>query len=108
MDLLEMLFMTDGIIFVYIMISLVVMSQAMNSDKIGKAVVRPREGFCTCRGMQFNNSEAVVSQKDCYKNKIPADVWDRSHAGCTASDDPGKIAYDYEILQKQLPAFSGV
>jgi hypothetical protein len=108
MDLLEILFMMDGIVFIYIMISLIVMTYAINGKKIEKAIILPREGFCTCRGMQFNNSEADVHQENCYKNRIPANVWDKSHAGCTSTDDAGKIAYDYEIRQKQLPQFSGV
>lgn len=106
MNLLELLFIIDGSIFLFIMIALVIlMKDCAKTEKIEK---KPREGFCTCRGMQFNNSEADVKQGDCYRNKIPAAVWDKSHAGCTSFDDPGKIAYDYNILQKQLPDFAGV
>jgi len=106
MNILETLCITDGVIFIYIMV--IVVFIIMDSHKKDRLKLLPREDFCTCRGAQYNNSAADANQSNCYKNKIPGRVWDQSYAGCVSVDDPGKIAYDYEILQKQLPEFSGV
>lgn len=108
MNLLETLYLTDGIIFIFIMIIMAFVMQDRFSCDPAMLQVLPREGFCTCRGMQFNNSEGNPHQNDCYRNKIPAKVWADSHAGCTEFDDPGKISWDYNIEQKQLPQFAGV
>ena len=112
MHLLESLYILDGAIFIYIMVFLIFFiydrPTITTAGKKNVSALHPREEFCTCRGMQFNNSEADIHQKDCYKNKIPKHIWNKSHAGCTSFDDPGKIAYDYNIDNKQLPQFAGV
>ena len=113
MNILESLYILDGAIFIYVMIFLIFFiydrpSTTAAIDKKKVSALHPREGFCTCRGMQFNNSNANVHQQNCYKNKIPTNIWKQSHAGCTSFDDPGKIAYNYNINNKQLPQFAGV
>lgn len=105
MKLLETVYILDGIVFIYIMIVLFLIFTNPTKTHVN---VLPKEGFCTCRGAQYNNSSADVNQYNCYKNKIPSRIWDQSFAGCTTFDDAGKIAYDYEINQKQLPQFMGV
>lgn len=67
-----------------------------------------KEKFCTCRGMQYNNSSADQNQANCYKNKVPSSIWNQSHAGCTCVADPGTLSYNYNVLEEQLPEFSGV
>jgi hypothetical protein len=86
-----MIFATDGVIFLYIMIALVVL---LHKESATKLEILPREGFCTCRGMQYNNSDADSTQNNCYKNEIPDKVWDKAHAGCVSVDE--------------LPEFAGV
>ena len=105
MNTLELIYITDGIVFIFIMCVLVMMMMNQKGDTIQ---LQSREKFCTCRGAQFNNSSADVNQYDCYKNKIPNRIWKQSYAGCTSFDDPGKIAWDYNIEGKQLPEFAGV
>lgn len=105
MKLLETVYILDGIVFIYIMVVLILL---FSGQQKVVANILPKEGFCTCRGAQYNNSAADPNQYNCYKNKIPNRIWKQSHAGCTTFDDPGKISYDYEILQKQLPDFAGV
>lgn len=105
MKLLETVYVLDGIVFIYIMIVLLLI---FSNQKKDTAKVLPKEGFCTCRGAGYNNSSADLNQKNCYMNKIPKKIWDQSYAGCTTFEDPGKISYDYNILEKQLPAFAGV
>lgn len=105
MDILQLIYITDGVVFVFIMCVLIIimMNQGGNSIQL-----QPREAFCTCRGAQFNNSSADVNQYDCYKNKIPNRIWKQSYAGCTSFEDPGKIAWDYNMEGKQLPELAGV
>jgi len=105
MNTLELLYVTDGIVFLFIMGVIVMMMMGNGGSAIK---LHPREGFCTCRGAQYNNSSADVHQSNCYKNKIPNKIWRQSYAGCTSFDDPGKISWDYNIDQKQLPEFAGV
>lgn len=105
MKLLDTVYILDGMVFIYIMVVLILLLSGTPKKQVK---VLPKEDFCTCRGAQFNNSSADVHQYNCYKNKIPSRVWKQSYAGCTSFDDPGKISYDYEILQKQLPEFAGV
>lgn len=106
MNVLELLFKTDAVIFVYIMgIVLIMLSDRSTQPKLK---VLPREDFCTCRGAQYNNSAGDPNQSNCYACKIPKKIWDQSYAGCTEIDDPGKIAYAYNIEGKQLPEFAGV
>jgi hypothetical protein len=102
-NLLNILYATNALVFVFLMALLV---HLLRSQKYMVEV--PKEGFCTCRGMQYNNSSADLRQANCYKNRIPSQIWQQSHAGCTSVDDPGKISYNYNILQKQLPTFAGV
>jgi hypothetical protein len=92
-------------VFLYIMIVLILLFSGKGKVKVK---VLPKEGFCTCRGAGFNNSSGDPHQYNCYKNKIPERIWEQSHAGCTTFDDPGKISYNYNILEKQLPDFAGV
>lgn len=105
MKLLETVYILDGIVFIYIMIVLLVILSHQNK---AHAKVLPKEGFCTCRGAGYNNSAADLHQKNCYMNKIPKRIWNQSYAGCTTFDDPGKISYDYNINEKQLPEFMAV
>ncbi len=105
MKLLETVYILDGIVFIYIMIVLLVIFSYQNKTH---AKVLPKEGFCTCRGAGYNNSAADLHQKNCYMNKIPKRIWNQSYAGCTTFDDPGKISYDYNINEKQLPEFMAV
>jgi hypothetical protein len=105
MKLLETVYILDGIVFIYIMIVLLVIFSHQNKAHVK---VLPKEGFCTCRGAGYNNSAADLHQKNCYMNKIPKRIWNQSYAGCTTFDDPGKISYDYNILEKQDPDFAGV
>lgn len=105
MKLLETVYILDGIVFIYIMIVLLVIFSHQNK---AHAKVLPKEGFCTCRGAGYNNSAADLHQNNCYMNKIPKKIWNQSYAGCTTFEDAGKIAYQYEIDQKQLPEFMGV
>lgn len=98
------IYLLNGVVFIYIMIVLLLLF----SNKKATVKVLPKEGFCTCRGAQYNNSSADLHQQNCYKNKIPARIWKQSYAGCTEFDDPGKISYDYNINEKQLPEFAGV
>lgn len=105
MKLLETVYILDGIVFIYIMVVLILL---FSGQQKVVANILPKEGFCTCRGAQYNNSAGDPNQYNCYKNKIPDRIWKQSYAGCTTFDDPGKISYDYEILQKQLPDFAGV
>lgn len=105
MKLLETVYILDGIVFIYIMVVLLLIFSYSNKTQVK---VLPKEGFCTCRGAGYNNSNADLNQKNCYMNKIPKKVWDESYAGCTTFEDPGKIAWNYEIDQKQLPDFAGV
>ena len=105
MKLLETIYMLDGVVFLYIMIVLIVM---FTQQPKAHAKILPKEGFCTCRGAGYNNSSADLNQYNCYKNKIPKKIWDQSYAGCTTFDDPGKISYQYNIEDKQLPQFAGV
>lgn len=106
MNVLELLFKTDAVIFVYIMgIVLIILSDRTRQPKLE---VLPKEGFCTCRGAQYNNSAGDPTQSNCYAGKIPSRVWNQSYAGCTEFDDPGKIAYAYNVDEKQLPEFAGV
>jgi len=110
MNILERLYVTDGFVFIYIMIFMIFMiiDYKTNTQKKYIVGVLPKEDFCTCSGAQYNNSSADQSQANCYKNKIPKQIWDQSYAGCVSIDDPGKRAYDYEINQSQLPTFAGV
>lgn len=103
MNILHFVFATTTLIFLYLMLLLLCSKQQPSSSSMVA-----KEGFCTCRGAQYNNSSADVNQANCYKNKIPARIWKQSYAGCTSFDDPGKISYDYNILEKQLPEFAGV
>lgn len=105
MKLLETVYILDGIVFIYIMVALLMIFARTNKTK---ARVLPKEGFCTCRGAGYNNSSADLNQQNCYMNKIPKKIWDQSYAGCTTFKDPGQISYNYNILEKQLPAFAGV
>lgn len=105
MKILETVYILDGIVFIYIMIVLIMMFSKTSKVKVK---VLPKEGFCTCRGAGYNNSSADPHQYNCYKNKIPSRIWNQSYAGCTTFEDPGKISYNYEILEKQLPEFAGV
>jgi hypothetical protein len=105
MKLLETVYVLDGIVFIYIMIVLLLIFSNQNK---AHAKMLPKENFCTCRGAGYNNSAADLKQRNCYMNKIPKKIWDQSYAGCTTFEDPGKISYDYNILEKQLPEFSGV
>jgi len=110
MNILELLYISDGLIFIYIMVFMVFLTldYKKSSHKTTTAKVLSREDFCTCRGAQYNNSAADAHQANCYKNEIPPKIWDQSYAGCVSVDDPGKRAYDYEINGVQLPEFSGV
>lgn len=108
MKLLENIYILDGIVFIYIMIVLIYIFSGHNKPTTVQAKVLPKEGFCTCRGAQYNNSNADLNQQNCYKEKIPKRIWEQSHAGCTTFDDPGKISYAYNISEKQLPDFMGV
>lgn len=105
MKLLETVYLLDGIVFIYIMIVLILLFSSHNKVS---AKVLPKEGFCTCRGAQYNNSSGDPNQFNCYKNKIPERIWKQSYAGCTTFDDPGKISYAYNVDEKQLPDFAGV
>ena len=75
MNTLELIYITDGIVFIFIMCVLVMMMMNQKGDTIQ---LQSREKFCTCRGAQFNNSSADVNQYDCYKNKIPNRIWKQS------------------------------
>jgi len=108
--LFEFLYIGDGIVFLFIMLFLTIMTKDQQ-----QSVVRIRdplpsratvEHFCTCRGAQYNNSAADVQQANCYKDKIPPNIWNQSYAGCTCQD-PDKTMADY-VEGKQLPLFSGV
>lgn len=105
MKLLETLYIMDGVVFIYIMIVLLLI---FARQKPTTAKILPKEGFCTCRGAGYNNSSADQHQYNCYKNKIPNKIWKQSYAGCTEFEDAGKIAYNYNIDEKQLPEFMGV
>lgn len=105
MKLLETVYILDGMIFIYIMIISFLFFYTENKKNVQ---ILPKESFCTCRGAQYNNSSADVNQYNCYKNKIPPKIWEQSYGGCTSFDDPGKISYNYEINEKQLPQFMGV
>lgn len=105
MKLLDTVYILDGMVFIYIMVALLVIFSRTNK---AQAKVLPKEGFCTCRGAGYNNSSADLHQQNCYMNKIPKKIWDQSYAGCTTFEDPGKISYNYNILEKQLPQFAGV
>jgi hypothetical protein len=105
MKLLETVYILDGIVFIYIMVVLLVIFSHQNKAQVK---VLPKEGFCTCRGAGYNNSSADLRQQNCYKNKIPNRIWNQSYAGCTEFDDAGKIAYAYNIEEKQLPEFMAV
>lgn len=108
MKTFDIILASDCVILIYIMGMVLIMLLDRSNKKIIKVVPDIKESFCTCRGAQFNNSEADSTQYNCYKNKIPSRIWNQSYAGCTSFDDPGKISYDYEIEGKQLPQFSGV
>lgn len=101
---LNILYALNAFLFVFLMVLITCLSHWKRSS----VLVLQREGFCTCRGAQYNNSSADVNQANCYKNKIPPHIWKQSHAGCTCVSDPGQLSYNYNVLQKQLPEFAGV
>jgi hypothetical protein len=103
---MERLRVLDGIVLIYIMIVLVFLFTCTQKTQVVR--VLPKEGFCTCRGAQFNNSSGDPNQQNCYKDRIPPRIWRQSYAGCTHFDDPGKISYAYNVDEKQLPDFAGV
>ena len=104
-NLPNILYAINALVFVFLMC---LISHLVRAQKSVLQMMTPKEGFCTCRGAQYNNSSADASQANCYKNKIPSRIWNQSYAGCTSVDDPGKISYNYNVLEKQLPQFAGV
>lgn len=104
--LLGNIYIMNGIVFIYLVIVFIYMS---SEKKIKQNIkILTKEKFCTCRGAGFNNSNGDPTQQNCYKDKIPKHVWEKSHAGCTTFDDAGKISYAYNVLEQQLPDFMGV
>lgn len=100
----NVLYAINALVFVFLMILITSLVHFQNPF----STVVEKEGFCTCRGVQYNNSSADVNQANCYKNKIPPHILKQSYGGCTCVSDPGKLAYDYNVLEKQLPEFAGV
>lgn len=105
MTVLNVLYAINAFVFVFLM---VLITCLVHFQRATPSLIVQREGFCTCRGAQYNNSSADVNQANCYKNKIPPKIWKQSYAGCTCVNDPGKLSYDYNVLEKQLPEFAGV